>query len=57
MDDPVSRREGRLHEIRVEKIHCFRDAHCICERVDHLEATIMLQCRDNLVTIAAALIP
>ena len=57
MGDPVSRSEEKMREIRVEKIHRIRDAHHLRDRVNHLEASILLQCRDNVVTVADALIP
>ena len=57
MDYAVEGVHGRLGEIAVEEFDCIVENRMIGGSIDHVEASVVLECRVNGETLAAMEVP
>ena len=57
IDYAVGGRHGRLGEMTVEESNCIREKKMIGDSINHMEASVVLECRSNVETLTVAEVP
>ena len=57
IDYAVGGRHGRLGEMTVEESNCIREKKMIGDSINHMESSVVLECRSNVETLTVAEVP